>query len=127
MAGINWGISGSLAKLRAQEESIEAQIETERMACVLDGLKAIDNRVTEGEDLLFALSKKLKKSLDIIQSLARNDGELSQEEAKEIDTSIQLVKSIKQIIETDICNADGFLTKKSGIIFRKIEKEIKYV
>jgi len=127
MTGICWGISGSLAETKAREESIETKIETERMACVLDGLKAIANRVVEGENLLYALSGKLKKSLTALQSLAGNDTELSVEAAKELDASVQLVKSIKQVIETDICNANGFLTKKSGVVFRKIEKEIKNV
>ena len=127
MAGICWGINGSLAKTKAQEESIEAKIEAERMARVLDALKAIENRVDEGETLLYALSEKLKKSLAALQSLAENGTGLSEEAVKELDASIRLVKSIKQVIETDICNADGFLTRKSGVVFRKIEKEIKDV
>ena len=126
-AGISWGISGNLAKTKAQEESLETIIETERMFCILNGLKAIKNRITEGENLLYALSGKLKKSLDNLQSLALKDGELSDEAAKEIDASIRLIKSLKQVIETDICNADGFLTKRSGVIFRKIEQEVKDV
>jgi len=97
------------------------------MACVLDGLKAIENRVAEGETLLYALSDKLKQSLTALQSLDGNGAELSQEAAKELDASVQLIKSIKQVIETDICDASGFLTKKSGVIFRKIEKEIHNV
>jgi len=127
MAGICWGINGSLAKTKAQDEAVEAHIETERMACVLDGLKAIENRVAEGETLLYALSEKLKQSLAALQSLDGNGAELSQEAAKELDASVQLIKSIKQVIETDICDAGGFLTKKSGVIFRKIEKEIHNV
>jgi hypothetical protein len=127
MAGITWGISGNLAKTRAQEASVEAKIETERMACVLDGLKAVEKRIAEGETLLYALSGKLKKSLTSLQSLAGDKKELSEEAVKELDVSVNLVKSIKQVIETDICNADGFLTRKSGVIFRKIEKEIQDV
>jgi hypothetical protein len=127
MAGICWGINGSLAEAKAREESMEAKIETERMACVLDGLKAVENRVVEGETLLYALSGKLKKSLATLQSLAGDNKELSDEAAKELDVSVNLVKSIKQVIETDICDASGFLTKKSGVIFRKIEKEIQDV
>jgi hypothetical protein len=124
MAGINWGISGSHAKTKAEEESIEIKIETEKISGVLAGLKAIEKRVSEGETLLFALSAKLKKSLGALQSLAGNDNELSTEALKELDISVHLIKSIKQVIETDICNTDGFLTRRSGIIFRKIEKEV---
>jgi len=127
MAGICWGISGNLAWVKAQEASAEAKIETERMACVLGGLKAVENRIAEGEGLLFALSKKLKESLDALQSLAGNGNELSEEAAKKLDASVQLVQSIKQVIETDVCNADCFLIKKSGVVFRKIEKEIRDV
>jgi len=127
MAGICWGINGSLAITRAREESIESKIETERMLCVLNGIKAIENRIAEGETLLHTLSTKLKKSLDALQSLSVNNGELSKEAVKDIDTSIQLIKSIKQVIETDICNADGLLAKKSGVIFRKIEQEVRNV
>jgi hypothetical protein len=127
MAGICWGISGSLAKAKARDASVEIKIETEKMACVLDGLKAIKNRVAEGKALLYTLSGKLKKSLDALRSLDENNGSLSEKTVKEIDVSVQLVKLIKQVIETDICNADGFLTKKSGVIFRKIEKEVQDV
>jgi hypothetical protein len=94
MAGICWGINGSLAEAKAWEESMEAKIETERMACVLDGLKAVENRVVEGESLLYALSGKLKKSLTTLQSLTGDKKELSEEAAKELDVSVNLVKSI---------------------------------
>ncbi|MCL2044743.1 MAG: hypothetical protein FWG89_11460 [Treponema sp.] len=127
MAGISWGISGSLAKAKAQVTSVDTRIETEQMVSVLDGLKTIDRRVAEGEALLYSLSIKLKKSLDALQSLPVKEGELSEAAAKEIDTSIRLIKSLKQVIETDICNADGYLTKKSGVIFRKIEQEVTHV
>jgi len=124
MAGINWGINGNLAKIRAQETSVEIMIETERMACVLSGLRAIERRVDEGEALLYALSAKLKMSLDKLRSIPEESKDLSEKTQNELDASIRLVKSIKEIIETDICDANGFLTKKSGVIFRKIEKEV---
>ena len=127
MAGITWGISGNLAKAKAQGEAVEIKIETERMSNVLSGIKAVKNRVIEGESLLYALSGKLKKSLDKFQSIVGDDMELTEESAQELDNSVRLIKSIKQVIETDICNADGFLTKNSGIVFRKINKEIHYV
>ena len=126
MAGITWGMSGSLAKARALEEAVAIGIETERMARVLSGLKAVENRVAEGGDLVRVLSGKIKKSLGRLQSLAaETEGNVSEAVAKEIDASIRLVKSLKQVIETDICNADGLLTKKSGVVFRKIEREVR--
>jgi len=124
MAGVNWGISGSLARGRALEASAEAGIETEKMARVLAGLKAIRKRAAEGEALLHTLSGKLRKSLDTLQSADRGGGALPETAAKEIDVSIRLVRSLKQIIETDICNAGGFLSRKSGVIFRKIKQEV---
>ena len=127
MAGVTWGISGGHARMKAEETSVEIKIETERMAGVLAGLKAVEKRIEEGAALLYALSGKLKKSLDALQSLAVDGKELSEEAVKELDASVRLVKSIKQVIETDICNADGFLTKKSGVIFRKIIKEFRDV
>ena len=124
MAGVTWAINGSIAKTKAEETSVETKIETQRMACVLSGLKAIENRVTEGERLLYALSGKLKTSIGVLQSLESKDNEFSEESAQAISTSINLIKSLKQLIETDICNTDGFLTNKSGIIFRKIKQEV---
>ena len=124
MAGITWGISGSLARSKAREEAVETIIETERMACTLGGLKAIANRIAEGEALLYALSKKLKKSLAALRAYAATDGGLSEEATKELDTSVRLIISLKNVIETDICNAEGLLTKKSGVVFRKIEREV---
>ena len=127
MAGISWGMGGIVAKAKAQEASVETKIETERMARVLAGLKAVSNRIDEGEALLFALSRKLKQSLDNLQSLAGDDDELSQEAAKELDVSVRFIKSIKQVIETDICSVNDFMTRKSGVIFRRIRKEIQNV
>lgn len=127
MAGVSWGISGSMAKTKAEEESIETKIETERMYNVVSGIKAIYRRIEEGESLLFALSKKLKQSLTVLQSYSVNEGKLSDDAVKELDNSVSLIKSIKQVIETDICNANGLLTRKSGVIFRKIQKEINDV
>jgi len=124
MAGISWGISGNLARARAQEESVETIIETERMADVLAALIAVERRVDEGEGLLFALSGKLKKSLDKLQAFTGENTVLSEEAAKELDTSVQLIKSLKQVIETDICDTNGYLVRKSGVIFRKIEQEV---
>ncbi len=106
---------------------MEAKIETERMAGVLSGLRAISRRIDEGEALLYALSGKLRKSVGALKTLASEEGEISQETAKELDICVSLVKSLKQVIEADICNAGGFLTKKSGVIFRKIEQEVKDV
>ena len=124
MAGINWGISGSLARTKAEGEAVESKIETERIAGLLTGLRAIENRVAEGEALLYALAEKLKKSLGALQSLAGEETKLSQAAGKELDVSVRLIKSIKEVIETDISGTNGFLTKKSGIIFRKIKKEV---
>jgi hypothetical protein len=125
MAGISWGISGSLARTRAQEASLETKIETERMAGVLSGLRALGRRIDEGEALLYALSGKLRKSVDALKALTGGEGEISQAAAKEIDICVRFVKSLKEVIEADICNADGFLTKNSGVIFRKIQQEVK--
>ena len=123
MAGISWGISGNLAKTKAQGKVVEIKIETERLSGTISGIKTIESRVAEGVELLYALSAKLKKSLVKLQSL----DEMSEETAKDIDKSVQLIKSIKQVIETDICSADGFLTRQSGVIFHKIEQEVQNV
>jgi hypothetical protein len=125
MAGITWGISGSLAKTNAQAQALGTRIEAERMLTVLEGLKSIEERISEGGALLYALSGKLWKSLEALQGHDGTGERLSDEAAREIDASVRLVKSIKQVIETDICSANGFLTKESGIIFRKMLKEVK--
>ena len=126
MAGVTWGISGSLAKSKAEGEAVCIKIEAQRMSGVLYGLKAIESRVDEGEALLYALSKKLKKALDKFKSLVGKSDELSEDATIELNASIQLIKSIKQVIETDICNAEGFLNRNCGIVFRKIEQEVNY-
>jgi len=87
-------------------------------------LIAVEKRVDEGEGLLFALSGKLKKSLDRLESLTGGNTGISEESAKEIDASVQIIKSLKQVIEADICDSNGFLVRKSGVVFRKIEQEV---
>jgi len=126
MAGVTWGISGSLAKARALEEAAETRIETERMARALSGLRAVENRVREGEELVYALAGKLRKSLGRLKSLAaETGGEIPEAAEKEIGVSMRLLKSLKRVIETDICDADGLLSKKSGVAFRKREREVR--
>jgi len=124
MMGVSWGINGNLAKTKAQGKAVEIKIETERMSNALSGIRAIEKRVDEGKALLYALAEKLKISLEKFQSLVGDAETLTEETAKELDVSVNLIKSIKQIIEIDICNADGYLTKHSGVIFRKIEQEV---
>jgi len=111
MAGISWGISGSLARTSAQEASVDTIIETEKMADILAAMKAVEKRVDEGENLLFALSGKLKKSLDRLEALTGENTDISEEVAKEIDASVLIIKSLKQVIETDICDSNGFLVR----------------
>jgi len=126
MAGVTWGISGSLAKSKAEGEALGIKIEAQRMADVIFGLKAIEKRILEGKTLLLVLSKKLKTSLDMFKTLAVDESELSEDALNELNNSIQLIKSIKKVIETDICNAEGFLNRNCGIVFRKIEQEVNY-
>ena len=123
MAGVNWGIAGSQAKTKAEDESIE----TERMSGVLSGLKAIENRIDEGEALLYSLSAKLNKSLIKLQELTCDNTELSEKASNELEICVNFIKSIKQVIETDICSADGFITRQSGVVFHKIEQEVQNV
>jgi len=121
MTGITLGMNGHFVKTKAEEVSTGTKVKIERMVYVLSELKAIQKRITEGESLLYALSRKLKASLWTLQTLACKEDELSEEASKEIDISISLIKSIKRLIETEIFDTNGFLSEKSAAIFRKIE------
>jgi hypothetical protein len=129
MAGLSWGISGDAAKTCAKMTAADIAHETEKMRPVLTECKALINRITEGRTLITTVTGKLRTVLKPLQETPPVSGEtLSDSLAENIETAISLTKALKQVIEVDIVNGNGLLTKESGVVFQKIAKEhLNYV
>jgi hypothetical protein len=122
MAGLSWGISGSTAKTQAENNAVHITHTTKKMEQTLAGFDALLDRITEGENLIKALTEKLRQALSLLPDTS--DGH---EPAASIETAISLVRALKKIIETDICTDNGLLTAESGVLFRKVQKEYAHV
>lgn len=122
MAGLAWGISGSSAKLQAETNAVYASTEIEKLKQVETGFDALIERITEGETLIGALTGKLRLLLSELKLLPE-----SAETAGRIETAIALSKTLKQIIEVDLCDGNGLLTPQSGVLFHAVRKEYAHV
>jgi hypothetical protein len=122
MAGISWGLSGNIAKVQAETNAVAVSRETKKMKSVLPGFNALLERISEGENLIIALTGKLRKVLAGLQPLSENR-KATTVIAGQIETTITLTKALKQVIETDICTGNGLLTSESGVLFHKIQEE----
>jgi hypothetical protein len=121
LAGISWGLSGSMAKSAAEAGAVLLEREKEKMKAVLSGFKALSDRITEGESLITALAGKLKA---VLKTLGTPEKEANQTaRTAGIEAAISLARALKQVIETDICTGNGMINALSGVVFHKIRKE----
>jgi hypothetical protein len=44
-----------------------------------------------------------------------------------VETAFSLARALKQAIETDLCDGNGFPTAESRVVFKKIKKEHSHV
>ena len=118
MAGITWGMSGSLARQQAETNAAYALSEIEKLKPVETGFDALLERIAEGENLVNSLTGKLRVALAALKLLPESD-----ETAKRIENAVSLTRVLKQIIEVDICSGDGLLSPESGVLFHTVRKE----
>jgi hypothetical protein len=122
MAGLSWGISGSAAKIQAENNALHAARAVKRMERTLAGFDALLERIGEGEELIETLAGKLREVLSVLPDTPENSETLAS-----VETAITLTRTLKQIIETDICTGNGLLNGESGVLFQKIRKEYAHV
>jgi hypothetical protein len=128
MAGLSWGISGATAKTQAHMTAAQLSCKTEKLKSVLVGYTTLLGRIGEGEHLIASLTEKLLMILSSLNSAPMlPQDETSPETTAFIETAISLVRALKQVIETDVCDGNGFLIAKSGVVFNKIKKEYAHV
>jgi hypothetical protein len=118
MAGLSWGLSGSAAKLQAETNAVYASSEIEKMKQIEPGFDAILERIAEGENLINALTGKLRLTLAELKLLPE-----SPETPGRIENAVSLTRALKQVIEVDICAGNGLLTAESGVLFYAVRKE----
>jgi hypothetical protein len=118
VAGITWGISGSAAKLQAETNAVYASSEIEKLKAVETGFDALLALIAEGENLIKTLTGKLRLAL------AELKGEAETEEVPgRIENALSLTRTLKQVIEVDLCTGNGLLSPESGVLFYAVKKE----
>ncbi|MDR0451293.1 MAG: hypothetical protein LBH26_08515 [Treponema sp.] len=122
MAGLSWGMRGNAAKARAGKNAARIMRAVKKMGRALTGLNAILDRITEGENLIYVLTGKLREVLPVLR-----DAPGGSESRAAVRTAISLTKALKELIETDICTPGGLLNAESGVRFQKIHKEYAHV
>jgi hypothetical protein len=115
-------LSGNTAKLQAETNAVAVSHETEKIKSVVTGFNALLERISEGENLIIALTEKLRKVLARLQPISENNKVIAVLTVY-IEAAISLTKALKQVIETDICTGNGLLTSESGVLFHKIQEE----
>jgi hypothetical protein len=118
MAGLTWGVSGSAAKTQAEANAAYAAGEIEKLKQLEPGFDALLERIAEGENLIDALTGRLRFALAALKLLPE-----SPETPKRVENAVTLTRALKQVIEVDVCDRNGLLTPQSGVLFRAVRKE----
>jgi hypothetical protein len=115
MAGLSWGLSGNAAKQQAGVKAGYVSGEIDRIKPVETGFDALLERIAEGENLIAALTEKLRVALAELK--------IPPQSPDKIENAVTITRALKQVMEVDICAENGLLTHKSGILFRTVRKE----
>jgi hypothetical protein len=115
MAGLSWGLSGNAAKQQAGIKAAYVSGEIDKMKALETGFNAVLKRIAEGENLIAALTEKLRFALAELK--------IPPQSPEKIENAVNLTRALKQIIEVDLCTGNGLLTHKSGVLFRTVRKE----
>jgi len=123
-AGLNWGISGSRELTNAEASAADLNRETEKMKTVLANIKCFINRLNEGKQLITVLSSKLEPLLvQLEQETVNKKGLIPLETINKIEVAISLTRTLKRIIDVDVCVENGKLTKEAGVLFHTLTEE----
>ncbi len=114
---ISFAVGGSRAKDKAQKVASAVRIERERMEETITLCRNLRKRIAEGSSVLNRLSNDMTH---VMEDLAQ-DQESSAHESS-IEKLLLLSKTMKRVIDIDICTTEGVLLEKAGLLYTEVNK-----
>lgn len=114
---ISFAVGGSRAKDKAQKVASAVRIERERMEETITLCRNLRKRIAEGSSVLNRLSNDMTH---VMEDLAQ-DQESSAHESS-IEKLLLLSKTMKRVIDIDICTTEGVLLEKAGLLYTAVNK-----
>jgi hypothetical protein len=114
---ISFAVGGSRAKDKAQKVASAVRIERERMEETITLCRNLRKRIAEGSSVLNRLSNDMTH---VMKGLAQ-DQESSAHESS-IEKLLLLSKTMKRVIDIDICTTEGVLLEKAGLLYTAVNK-----
>jgi len=114
---ISFAVGGSRAKDKAQKVASAVRIERERMEETITLCRNLRKRIAEGSSVLNRLSNDMTH---VMKCLAQ-DQESSAHESS-IEKLLLLSKTMKKVIDIDICTTEGVLLEKAGLLYTEVNK-----
>ena len=114
---ISFAVGGSRAKDKAQKVASAVRIERERMEETITLCRNLRKRIAEGSSVLNRLSNDMTH---IMEDLAQDQESSAQESS--IEKLLLLSKTMKRVIDIDICTTEGVLLEKAGLLYTAVNK-----
>ncbi len=114
---ISFAVGGSRAKDKAQKVASAVRIERERMEETITLCRNLRKRIAEGSSVLNRLSNDMTH---VMEDLAQDQESSAQESS--IEKLLLLSKTMKKVIDIDICTTEGVLLEKAGLLYTAVNK-----
>lgn len=114
---ISFAVGGSRAKDKAQKVASAVRIERERMEETITLCRNLRKRIAEGSSVLNRLSNDMTH---VMEDLAQDQESSAQESS--IEKLLLLSKTMKRVIDIDICTTEGVLLEKAGLLYTAVNK-----
>jgi len=114
---ISFAVGGSRAKDKAQKVASAVRIERERMEETITLCRNLRKRIAEGSSVLNRLSNDMTH---VMEDLAQDQESSAQESS--IEKLLLLSKTMKKVIDIDICTTEGVLLEKAGLLYTEVNK-----
>lgn len=109
---LSFAISGSRAKTQALQVSSVVKIEREKMEDTIALCRCLRKRIAEGSSVLQSLTNKMSSIMEDLKLPIK-----SHERERRIDALLCLSKTMKKVIDTEICTTEGVLLEKAGLLY----------
>ena len=114
---ISFAVGGSRAKDKAQKVASAVRIERERMEETITLCRNLRKRIAEGSSVLNRLSNDMTH---VMEDLSQDQESSAQESS--IEKLLLLSKTMKRVIDIDICTTEGVLLEKAGLLYTEVNK-----
>lgn len=114
---ITFAVGGSRAKDKALHVVSAVKIEREKMEETITLCRNLRKRIAEGSSVLNRLSNDMTH---VMEDLAQDQESSAQESS--IEKLLLLSKTMKKVIDIDICTTEGVLLEKAGLLYTAVSK-----